>query len=176
MGILGTAIGKIKEARNKRNERIDKINRMEAALKNPSFKTDVKGRDEEALALSQKTKLPYKDTLAFMEHKRKGQARTEKMKGMARDVLKAGKQSATNIEASGMFGGGGSIMKEGFGKSSSSIMKTGKGNDGFLDFSRVRDESIFGGGGKKRTTKHRSSPKQPHKTKGRSQIIINIPK
>lgn len=127
----------IKEARERRNARIDAINRVETALKalpEQELKTDD-GKDKEAIELSKKTKLPYADVLAYLQQKRKTEKVKAKLKDITASILKAGKQSAMNIEQSGFLGSGSSIMKE----------KSMNDGDSLLDFSRVKNESMFGG-------------------------------
>ncbi len=171
MGIVGSIIGKIKEARNKRNERIDAVRRVETAIKSKGIKGDNEIVNKEAKLLSEKTGVGYADALAYQEHKERGRRQKEKVEGMVKSIVRAGQQSAMNIEKSGFLGGGkgrkggSSIFKPGFGGGG------GGGGDSIF-----KSNSIFGSDS---TSKHRKKKKQHNKKKSnkksnKQSIIINL--
>lgn len=146
-------IDKLKEIRNKRNERIDAIRRVEEAVKSQGTKTDIEV-NKEAQELSEKLGIKYEDAVIYIKHNEIIKKRDDKIKGIVHDILVAGKKSAMNIEQSGFFGDSQSIMKN-----------PDNSNDSFLDFSRIGNESVFN-----EPKRNHNRPKK-HKNK---QIVINL--
>lgn len=162
MGIISKVFGSPKdEQKVKERERYDDM--LKKGMK-PSEAIATLDRER----IDQKTAAPpaqddrYRKIWSAPKQRKPPKQKGSTLKENVKTLIKFGHASAENIKKSGFLGGGGgSILRD-----------SPKGGDSFLDFSRVRNESIFGGGEQKEK-KHKKQQGKGQKKSGR-QIVINV--